>query len=68
MALFILETDHPSGRIIRLTDHPSKYKQETNYPHKIHIDERDKLVNSEAQQQTSMAENSNSKWRQKCNW
>ena len=32
MARFILETNDPSRRIIRLTDHPSKYKHKTNYP------------------------------------
>ena len=31
MARFIIETDDPSRRIIRLTDHPSKYKHKTNY-------------------------------------
>ena len=32
---FILETDDPSGRIIRLTDHPSKYKHKTNFPDEL---------------------------------
>ena len=35
MARFILETDDPSRRIIRLTDHPSKYKHKTNYPDEL---------------------------------
>ena len=35
MARFILETDDPSRRIIRLTDHPSRYKLKTNYPDEL---------------------------------
>ena len=35
LARFILETDDPSRRIIRLTDHPSKYKHKTNYPDEL---------------------------------
>ena len=35
MARFILEADDPSRRIIRLTDHPSKYKHKTNYPDEL---------------------------------
>ena len=35
MARFILETDDPSRRIIRLTDHTSKYKHKTNYPDEL---------------------------------
>ena len=35
MARFILETDDPSRQIIRLTDHPSKYKHKTNYPDEL---------------------------------
>ena len=35
MARFILETDDPSRRIIRLTDHPSEYKHKTNYPDEL---------------------------------
>ena len=31
MARFILETDHPSRRIIRHTDNPSKYKSEDEF-------------------------------------
>ena len=35
MARFILETDDLSRWIIRLTDHPSKYKHKTNYPDEL---------------------------------
>ena len=35
LARFMLETDDPSRRIIRLTDHPSKYKHKTNYPDEL---------------------------------
>ena len=35
LARFILETDDPSRWIIRLTDHPSKFKHKTNYPDEL---------------------------------
>ena len=35
-----VEIDRTSGRIVRLTDHPSKYKHKTNYPDEL----RQKIV------------------------
>ena len=35
LARLILEADDPSGRIIRLTDHPSKYKHKTIFPDEL---------------------------------
>ena len=34
--LVLLEKDHLSRRIMRLTDHPSKYKHKKNYPDELH--------------------------------